>query len=294
MAWTRARPNQTVGRDTLLGASSSSSKVAHPSVQVRQCRARFGVQYGVHIFHAVHQAEQSDRLLGGHHELDAGAFRVHYRRSVRRVPCSAGAEHRVIFRCADRTLQAQISGAQAAPNKGSFASRGVITEGGAGVVVGPVDDCFPVVIYGLKAHNSHPRHDGYLLFPVDVTGRLARGNPLVAIVFEKKCLRGRGLSPAVEIRGGLSRGEIVGRRRGKSRVWILAKDLCGKKCLRGERVVPSGGGNWGEAGLRKSGRRRGREKPGFGIGETSQDRVLLCEEEKRSRGWGGAGQSARR
>ena len=186
----RARPDQAVGGDTGLGAPPAPAAGYHPGVQVGQSGLGLGVQNGVHVIGPADQPEQCDRLVGGHHELHPRPFGVHQPLPIGRVAGTAGAKDSVVLRLGYRTGEAQVSSSRTAPNKRCLASGRVIIEGRTGVVVGPSEHRFPVVIYGLSAHHPHPGHLPVLLVSVATKGPSGRGNRSVAIVFEKKVAEG--------------------------------------------------------------------------------------------------------
>ena len=110
-----ARPDQAVGRDTGLGAPPAPAAGDHPGVQVGQSGLGLGVQNGVHVLGPADQTEQRDRLVGGHHELHPGPFRVHQTRPIGRVAGAAGTEYCVVLRLGYRTGEAQVSALQSRP-----------------------------------------------------------------------------------------------------------------------------------------------------------------------------------
>ena len=93
------------------------------------------------------------------------------------------------------------------------------------MVVGPPEHRFPVVIYGLSAHHSHPSHNCCLLISRAAKGPSGRGNRSVAIVFEKKWLRGKRVKPWGEKWVTAVRGEL-GKR--KKPWWRLEEGLSEK------------------------------------------------------------------
>ena len=93
------------------------------------------------------QPEQCDRLVGGHPSSIPGRLAC-----TNRFPLAgswAPPEPKIASDCVSVTAPVRLrSQLQTAPIKRRLASGHVIIEGRTGVVVGPSEHCFPVVIYG--------------------------------------------------------------------------------------------------------------------------------------------------
>ena len=83
---------------------------------------------------------------------------VHQPLAGRRVDGAARAEDGLVLGLGHGAHQAEGSGAGAAPHQRRLAPGGVVRQGLAGVVVGPVQHRVAVVGHRVRTHHPHPRH----------------------------------------------------------------------------------------------------------------------------------------
>jgi hypothetical protein len=112
----------------------------------------------VHVLGPADHAQLGHGLVGGDDQLHARPAGVHQALARRRVDSTAGAVDGLVLGLGHSTHQAEGSGAGAAPHQRRLAPGGVVGQGLAGVVVGPVQHRVAVVGHRVRTHHPHPRH----------------------------------------------------------------------------------------------------------------------------------------
>ena len=182
----RGVPRHRIGEPTRRGSglnpSTSTAPILEPAIQPLHGRRGLDVEDRVHLLGPVHDAENGDRLVRGHDELEWGPSRRHQplvggwvggTHPDRRLPRSS--------RESPRRLGRGALGAGATPPQRRLTSRAVVGERCAGVVVLAADDNRLVVCDLGEAHWAEPCHGQV---PPEVLGDIPGvGQPTVAIVF---------------------------------------------------------------------------------------------------------------
>jgi hypothetical protein len=128
------------------------------SVQVVQRGIPLGVEDAVHVLGPPDDPQLGHALVGGDHQLHARALRAHQALAGGGVDGAARAVEGVELRRGHAARQSQRRSARAPPHQGRLASRGVVLQGLAGMVVGPEADVGLVVGHRVGPHHRHERH----------------------------------------------------------------------------------------------------------------------------------------
>ena len=177
----RHRIGEPTRRSSGLNPSTATAPILEPAIQPLHRRRGLDVEDRVHVVGPVHDAENGDRLVRGHDEVESGPSRRHQPLVGGWVAKPTRTEGCLVARGSHLTAEAEACCAGATPPQRRLTSRAVVGERCAGVVVLAADDRRLVVRDLGDAHRAEPRHRQV---PPEVPGDIPGvGQPTVAIVF---------------------------------------------------------------------------------------------------------------
>jgi hypothetical protein len=140
------------------GPAPPAADVTGQGVEVGQGGVALGVHDAVHVLGPADHAELGHALVGGDDQLHPRPAGANQALAGGGVDRPARAVEGGELGLGHRAHQAQGGGARTTPRQRRLASRGVVLQRLAGVIVGPLRGVGEVVGHRIGSHHRHPRH----------------------------------------------------------------------------------------------------------------------------------------